>query len=266
MFIRLLSTAALVLSASAAIAQADIRISISNQGNSDFFLTPLWFGLHDGSFDLFSPGVAATPGLKLVAEQGDISTLNGEFAAANAPGAFRQGVVTGPQGFGSVAGQPPVIDPGETGSTTLSPINPAAYRYFSFASMVIPSNDSFIGNGDPMGYEVFDAAGNFNGAITITLLGSDIYDAGTEVNNTIGAAFSTVGGAGTVEGGTVAQLAAGGLDNFLGTGIPPGGTIQNLISPNRVLATITITQVPEPASLGIWMLGAFGVIAMRRRK
>ncbi len=57
MKIYMLSTAALLLlSASTATAQSDIRISITNQGNSDFFLTPLWFGLHDGNFDLFSPG------------------------------------------------------------------------------------------------------------------------------------------------------------------------------------------------------------------
>ncbi len=175
-------------------------------------------------------------------------------------------MVTGPQGFGSAVGQPPVIDPGETGSTTISLVNPAAYRFFSFASMVIPSNDSFIGNGAPTSTEVFDAAGNFIGPITITLLGSDIWDAGTEVNDTTGAAFSTVGGIGTAEGGLVTAISAGGLDNFLGTGIPPGGTIQNLIDPSRVLATITITQVPEPAALGLSMLAVCGVLGARRRK
>ena len=31
------------------------------------FLTPVWFGIHDGSFDLFDVGTAATAGLESLA-------------------------------------------------------------------------------------------------------------------------------------------------------------------------------------------------------
>jgi len=51
--------------------------------------------------------------------------------------------------------------------------------------MVIPTNDSFIGNGDPLAYQVFNALGEINdmtGVFTIQVFGSDIWDAGTEVN------------------------------------------------------------------------------------
>ena len=35
--------------------------------------------------------------------------------------------------------------------------------------MIIPSNDGFFGNEDPLEFEVFDENGNFNGPIEIVL-------------------------------------------------------------------------------------------------
>lgn len=236
----------------------DIHVSIKNEGNSDFFLTPLWFGLHDGTFDLFNPGETASVSLEALAEGGDVSGLEADF------GSSFQGVAANSAGFGGA----PVIDPGETAMASITPMNPVNYRYFSYASMIIPSNDVFIGNGNPLAYEVFDAAGNFNGPVTIQIFGNNIWDAGTEVNDTMGAAFSGVGGTASDEGGTVALLASGGLDNFLNTGIAPGGTIGNLIAADDLLATITISQaaVPEP-SAGL-MLGLGGILLglVRRRR
>ncbi len=55
--------------------------------------------------------------------------------------------------------------------------------------MVIPSNDAFIANDDPLAHEVFDAAGNFTGPITLTVLCSCVLDAGTEDNTEMQAAF-----------------------------------------------------------------------------
>ena len=48
--------------------------------------------------------------------------------------------------------------------------------------MVIPSNDAFVANLDPMAHAVFDADGNFVGG-SFLVLGSSVYDAGTEVND-----------------------------------------------------------------------------------
>lgn len=59
----------------------------------------------------------------------------------------------------------------------------------SYASMIIPSNDAFIGNHNPQGIELFDVAGNFNGKKIITILGSMVWDAGTELNTEMDAAF-----------------------------------------------------------------------------
>ena len=59
--------------------------------------------------------------------------------------------------------------------------------------MIIPSNDAFIGNEDPLAYELFDAEGNFTGRVTIDIFASDIYDSGTEVNDGQGAAGFSLG-------------------------------------------------------------------------
>lgn len=249
-----------ILGCVSGISNAQINVSITNEGNSDFFVTPLWFGFHDGSFDLFDDGQPASSALELIAEEGDVSGLQNAFTAE---GHAIQGVAANAAGFGGA----PVIDPGETATASITPVNPAAYRYLSFASMVIPSNDAFIGNSDPTAYQVFDSSGDFQGPLTIQIFANDIWDAGTEVNNTFGAAFSGVGGDGVAEGGTVGRLGMGGLDNFAGTGIPTGDTISDLIGDGELLATIHVTQtVPEPTSLGMISLGGLALGLLRRRR
>ncbi|MCA9231904.1 MAG: spondin domain-containing protein, partial [Planctomycetales bacterium] len=240
-----------------------VRIEIENLGAStDFFLTPLWVGLHDGSFDLFSVGTAVTPGLESVAETGSPAILMTEFAGPNR----LQSVAADPAGFGSLPGQPPVIDPGNTAVTEIAVSNPAAYRYFSFASMVIPSNDAFVGNGNPTAHELFDALGNFNGTQVIDLTAASIYDAGTEDNTGLGAAFSTLGG---VETDTIGGTASQGPDltNFIGT-VTAAGTTIGAVPGSSPFARITISLVPEPASAALVGLGAWGMLGMigRRRR
>ena len=48
--------------------------------------------------------------------------------------------------------------------------------------MVIPSNDAFIANGDPLAHRLFDDRGNFIGE-DFVVTGADVLDAGTEVND-----------------------------------------------------------------------------------
>ncbi len=48
--------------------------------------------------------------------------------------------------------------------------------------MIIPSNDAFVANGNPLAFPIFDSAGGFLGA-DFTVLGSQVLDAGTEVND-----------------------------------------------------------------------------------
>ncbi len=237
-----------------------VRIEIENLGSStDFFLTPLWVGLHDGSFDLFSTGSSASPGLEELAETGSPATLQAEFAA---PGRL-QSVAADPAGFGSVPPQPPIIDPGNTAVTEIAIANPAAYRYFSFASMVIPSNDAFIGNGNPTAWELFDAAGNFNGTQVIDITEANIYDAGTEDNTGLGAAFVMTGTATDTVGGTVSQ--GPDLTNFIGANTPAGTTL-GAAPGSTPFARITITVVPEPTSVVLAGLGVVGLCGMMRRR
>jgi len=93
------------------------------------------------------------------------------------PGAMDD-VVTAPEGFAGA----PVFDPGDAASAQYT-LDSEMNRYASFMSMIIPSNDAFIGNHNPQGIELFDVAGNFKGKKIITILGSMIWDVGTELNN-----------------------------------------------------------------------------------
>ena len=203
-------------------------------------------------------GSAASPGLELIAEEGGTGTLGSEFDAQTSG---NHTTILSPGGFAGA----PVFDPGETASATLDVLDPSTNRYFSYASMVIPSNDAFFANTDPMAYMIFDASGNFTGRRTIEIRGSDVWDAGTEVNSPSGgAAFSALGGSGVDEGGVVHAHA--GLDNFLGTDTAAGTTLGTGISADTLIARINV--VPEPASfvlLGM-ALSLLGCMRVSKRR
>ena len=250
-------------------AVGDIQVEVTNEGNSDFFLTPVWFGFHNGGFDLFNVGSAASSALETIAEVGVIDPLNTAFAAdPNTPGDI-QGVVFG----NSVA--PPPINPGETGVGFVTPMNPAGYQFFSYASMVVPTNDTFIANDDQNAYQVFNAAGEINdasGVFEIAVLTSDLYDAGTERNDAGvngGAAFAVGrdGAAGADENGVITQ--ATDLSLFAGLNTPAGTTINDTtFGAGQRIATIRISRVaavPEPSSAFALAIGAAGFLLRRRR-
>lgn len=236
---------------------ADLTVTVENLSPAGgTFLTPVWFGFHDGSFDLFNPGSAASAHLERMAEDGDLAPLRGAFAAASAQ--FRDGVVIGPAGAASGP-----LDPGETASMNIS-VDATNGRYFSFASMVIPSNDAFIGNADPFAYAAFDVNGVFN-PFSFIVLGAHVWDAGTEVNDEIPANTAFFGQAapdvGVTENGVVR----------LHGGFIPGGAI--LSDPMFANADFTasgyqvlrVTVVPTPGVGAILALGALAGAGRRRR-
>ncbi|MCA9184773.1 MAG: spondin domain-containing protein [Pirellulaceae bacterium] len=258
-FIVAAATMTLVMTNTAA--AVDLNVKIENLSPSDgFFFTPVWIAAHNGTFDTYSSGQPASmfPGLEELAEEGMTAPISASFASA---GAGVDTTITSPGGFAGA----PVFDPGEVVDHTFSVANPTTARYFSYASMVIPSNDAFFSNGDPLAHMLFDASGNFTGPLTIEIRGGDVRDAGTEVNDINGgAAFSANGGTSASESANIATHA--GLGDFLGTNTAAGTTLASALSTDTLLARITVTEaVPEPATGLLAIVGAAVALLRRRR-
>ena len=252
---------------------ATVSVRVENLGaQGAVFLTPVWVGIHDGTFDTYDSGVAASafPGLEAIAEDGDTSALSTRFATEQGAGGGVDATITA-----TMVGPPPV-DPGETANLILNITDPTVNRYFSYASMIIPSNDAFIANGSPLVHAIFDGAGQFLGA-DFLVFGSDVSDAGTEVNSETDVAFlagpngQTGPNQGSDENGVVGTHPGfngsvgnpGGTPvNILGGTTPSGATIDTILgdftrnSGSEPIARITVTLVPEP---GTFLLGLIGV-------
>ena len=247
-----------------------ISISIENMMATDgFFFTPVWVAAHDGSFNTYNLGEPSSnfPGLTDLAEGGNTAPISGSFAASSA------GIAGGAQGTVTATafgGDAPVFSPGESTTFDLDVGDASINRYFSYASMIIPSNDLFFANGNPVAHQIFDAMGNFTGTTIIEIFGSDVLDNGSEFNDAFGgAAFSANGGASVDEFGAIRNLfsdAGDGayLDSFIGSNTANGATIGSSFGANDLLARITITQVPAPSSAAL-LLGA-GIMVTRRRR
>jgi len=56
----------------------------------------------------------------------------------------------------------PHICPGETAYIPFEiELIPGAVHYFSYASMILPSNDAFVANGNPLAFPIFSESGEF---------------------------------------------------------------------------------------------------------
>ncbi len=228
---------------------ANIKVTVTNLTDGSFF-SPVSSIFHDGSFDNFDLGQAASLGIENISEDGNPSTLNS--IAANL-------------GFlsGTVGAAP--ITPGTTVSEIFK-VNPAQGRYFNFASMFVPSNDAFIGNDDATEYEIFDANGNFISQV-INVLPSEIWDAGTEVNDEISPNAAIPGqpftnGAGIAENGVVTVhpgYISGGTLEILGFTSPTS------FDPNSPVFRIEVVSTPEPtAILGLFTFGGLFLVGKKR--
>lgn len=151
----LLSVSAITFASSTVMAQ-DLSITITNLTQGLHF-TPVITAAHSSENHMFMVGSAATAELQAMAEGGDISGLASILTNADA------NVSENPAGG--------LLAPGMSTSYTLS--NDAANTHLSMTTMVLPSNDGFVGLDS---WKIPTEAGTY----TIML---NAYDAGTEANN-----------------------------------------------------------------------------------
>lgn len=140
------------------------------------YLTPVWVGFHDGGFDIYNQGESLNgfPGTEALVEDGNVEPISNRFSEVGAGSV--QGAIASSEG---------PIAPGQTVSDQfLIESGAASNQFFSYASMIIPSNDAFIANGDPEAFSLFDEQGNFR-PVEFVVLGSDVLDGGTEVNDEV---------------------------------------------------------------------------------
>lgn len=265
-----LATAAVLVLASSSAHAATLKITVTNTTpKGGFSITPLWAAFHNGAFDAFDSGAAASAGVELIAELGDASGLAPELLAAD-PGATATVIAAAANGI-------PPIEPGETASVTID-VDPISQRFFSFLTMLVPSNDTFLGNDNPLATMLFDIAGTFLGPQTLYLTGLDIFDAGTEANDPAnGPAFvvgqnALIGGAGE---GSIQQGLS--LASFAGVTVPGGTLLDGAlidfttdprsfnIAKIEISAITAPAPIPLPASAPLLLLGLAGFGLLRRR-
>jgi len=259
----------------------------SNAPTGGVALTPLWAGFHDGSFDSYNGGQAAQAGIERIAEDGDASLLSSDFQAgytyvdsANLSNRVLTSQTTGRQDavIGSPNGPPP-IQPGESASSIFD-LDLSENRFFSYASMILPSNDFLVFNGNPLARDVssiFSGGGPISFNIGVA---GDVNDAGTEVNDFANSPGNplfglpvgqTIADQGTAENGVITNITSSDpFGSFLNT--PDGVDLSQLNFNNTDLyangiATITISAVavPEPSSFALLTLGLGAVFSRRRR-
>lgn len=153
-----------------------IEVTVTNlQADDGALLTPVFLATQDGVYDFFDIGGFASPSLELLAEDG--------ITSSRIDAAFNSGGVGD-----ALATDGGVIAPGQSRVVTLfaDPSEPLT-QFLSFASMVIPSNDAFVGNDDPLAIDLFDGDSLIQriGADAFIVTGDEVYDAGTEVNDEI---------------------------------------------------------------------------------
>ena len=252
-----------------------VKVTVTNNSPADGVgLAPFWAGFHNGSFDSYDGGVAATPALETLAEVGspaDISAVFGSGGTLVSTGTTQTGT--------RVQGNTGLLAQGASETLMFDVASDGSNDYFSYASMILPSSDYFIANGNPLAIDLSSILSG-GGVIEFGVgLAGTILDAGTEINDFAFSAGNPLVGIpagdapnGADEGGVVSNVA----NPFAGFLNAPGGfTVGNLdfndsaIYPDGV-ATVRIeairpTGVPEPgAALPIAALGLMAFL--RRRK
>ena len=276
-------------------AQQQVRVSItSNAPTGGVAITPVWVGFHDGSFDSYNGGLSSQTGLERLAEDGNNAVIAADFAnnltyVDNSSGTAVSATVASSQvgtrvqgSIGSPAGPPP-LQPGESASSSFFLATDGSNDLFSYASMILPSNDYYIANGNPFAHDISSILANGGSTSFAIGLAGTVNDAGTEVNDFATAApggpnlpglFPGVGlpngqsgpNTGADQNGVNTNVSDpfANFANSAGVDISLFDFNDETLYPNGI-ATITITAIPEPSSLTMIMLGLGGIVARRRR-
>jgi len=266
---RMLAAATLTLAGAAH--AVDVKVTLTQLAPAGGVgIAPLWVGFHNGSFDSFDAGYAASLGIERAAEDGNAAQLRTIFAATASGGV--QGALPGPPAF-----------PGAVRSLTLNGVDVAgANRYFSYAAMVVLSNDFFIGNDNST---QFDLSGLANGGKLTLMVGGagHVWDAGTEANDfrysLANGAFGIGGGQtsanqGTDEHGFVHLVTGNPYTSFAGQDLVPTGYQWGALDFSsqgafaRVDIEVLAAPVPEPATAVMLLtgLGLAGFVVRRRTR
>lgn len=241
-----------------AFAQRKVTVTVKNIAPANSVaVAPLNVGFNRGTFDAFNNGGVAPQSIVTAAELGSGADWLPAFAAAD-PTAV----------LGRIGGSP--LLPGATASATFT-VDPLINPFFTFAAMVVPSNDFFIGNDNPQAYRLFDSHGNLL-IHTITQRGRDLWDAGSELFNIDNAAF--IAGSDATRriaaNGTVSHNVAD-LEKFNGLLTAGGYNFNSGIGADTAFYQISFSAsgVPEPSSWAMMIAGfgfVGGVMRVRRQK
>ena len=249
--IALAALAAASCSVASAVPQL-VTVTVTNlaPANSVSF-APLRLGFNAGIFDAFNIGQASGQPIISVAEGGSGVDWLPAFAAAE-PNAT----------LGSVGG---LLLPGATLSATFT-VDPTVNRYFTFGAMVVPSNDLFIGNDDPLEYRIFNPAGNLL-IPSIIVKANEIWDGGSEVFDPAAAAFVGNNDLRTPQNSVVAFNFAE-TYGFNGLTTGAGYVFNSQLTANSSVYRIDFTTapVPEPGTYALMSAGLFSVMWLARRR
>jgi hypothetical protein len=241
---------------------AQIQVSFTN--NSGVYFTPLWAGFHDGGFDSFDVGSSASASIEALAEDGNQSVLASEFAE------YSTANVGGRVGAGP-------LDKGDTFTGVFEVAVDGSNDFFSFASMVLPSSDFFIGNSSPLAFNISSLLDGSTSSISFDV--ASVYDAGTEVNDFETSAGNplfgiapgqSVAGEGTNENGVITRVGGLAYASFLNS-----AGLDDVVSFNfddfASFATIELTVVPDnvsavpvPAAAFLFAPALLGFMGLRR--